>query len=143
MKGFNSRLDPLQAAFLRVKLAHLDEWNERRRQVASYYLESLAGVPGLTLPFVPRWAEPAWHLFVICHKKRDRLQNFLQRSGIGTLIHYPTPPHLSGAYSEQGWKQGDFPISEEMARTVLSIPIGPHLDRESREEVVARIKRFE
>lgn len=142
MKGFNSRLDPIQAAFLRVKLAHLDAWNERRRRVACFYLESLADVPGLTLPFVPRWAEPAWHLFVIRHRERDRLQNFLRQSGIGTLIHYPLPPHLSGAYSEAGWNQGDFPLSEEMARTVLSLPIGPHLDRDSQKEIVARMKEF-
>ncbi|MEW6210182.1 MAG: DegT/DnrJ/EryC1/StrS family aminotransferase [Acidobacteriota bacterium] len=143
MKGFNSRLDPIQAAFLRVKLARLDEWNERRREVASFYLESLADAPHLRLPSVPRWAEPAWHLFVIRHPERDRLQNFLQQSGIATLIHYPVPPHLSGAYSQSGWKEGDFPLSEEIARTVLSLPIGPHLDRDSQKEVVARIKEFE
>ncbi len=142
MKGFNSRLDPIQAAFLRVKLAHLDRWNERRRHAASFYLESLADTPHLTLPFVPRWAEAAWHLFVVRHRERDRLQNFLQRSGIGTLIHYPEPPHLSGAYRELGWKQGDFPLSEEMARTVLSLPIGPHLDKQAQEEVVERIREF-
>ncbi len=142
MKGFNSRLDPIQAAFLRVKLAHLDEWNERRRQVAIFYLESLADAPHLTLPFVPRWAEAAWHLFVVRHRERDRLQNFLRQSGINTLIHYPVPPHLSGAYRERGGKQGDFPLSEEMARTVLSLPLGPHLDEESQKEVVARIKEF-
>ena len=98
VQGFNSRLDPLQAAFLRVKLRHLEEWNDRRRVLASRYLESLRGVPELLLPYVPEWAEPAWHLFVVRHPRRDALQQHLNRTGIGTLIHYPIPAHLSLAY---------------------------------------------
>jgi dTDP-4-amino-4,6-dideoxygalactose transaminase len=140
VKGYNSRLDPLQAAFLRVKLKHLDEWNERRRQVARCYLESLADVTGLILPFVPEWSQPIWHQFVICHLRRDGLQAALHQAGIGTLIHYPIPPHLSDAYREAGWKQGDFPITEELAQTTLSIPMGPHMKPGEIQEVITVIK---
>jgi dTDP-4-amino-4,6-dideoxygalactose transaminase len=136
LKGFNSRLDELQAAFLRVKLRRLDDWNARRRQIAARYLEALRGVPGLILPQVPDWAEPVWHLFVVRHPERDRLQQKLAESGIGTLIHYPVPPHLSGAYAERGWKRGALPIAESLADTVLSLPMGPHLTEEQIETVV-------
>jgi len=122
-KGFNSRLDELQAAFLRVKLCHLDEWNNRRRKLAEAYLNRLAGIPDLVLPYVPEWAEPVWHLFVIRHPKRDGLQAHLKESGIETLIHYPIPPHLSGAYVDKGYKKGDFPITEAIANTVISLPM--------------------
>jgi len=127
VKGYNSRLDELQAAFLRVKLAKLDAWNGRRRIVAASYLTELNGASGLTLPFVPEWAEPAWHLFVVRHPRRNDLQTRLTEAGIGTLIHYPVPPHLSGAYAEAGWARGTFPVAETMAETVLSLPLGPHL----------------
>jgi dTDP-4-amino-4,6-dideoxygalactose transaminase len=123
VKGFNSRLDELQAAFLRVKLKKLDEWNGRRRAVATSYMAALLNTPNLTLPFVPDWAEPVWHLFVVRCLKRDVLQNKLAMAGVGTLIHYPVPPHLSGAYAERKWKQHDFPIAENLADTVLSLPM--------------------
>jgi dTDP-4-amino-4,6-dideoxygalactose transaminase len=125
--GVNSRLDPLQAAFLRVKLARLDEWNERRRAVAGLYADRLRGVPGLTLPFVPSALEAAWHLFVVEHTERDALMSALGDRGISTLIHYPIPPHLSGACEPLGWTAGSFPVAERLAETVLSLPIGPHL----------------
>ena len=140
VKGFNSRLDPLQAAFLRVKLKHLESWNERRRQAAGLYLEELAETPDYILPFVPEWAEPAWHLFVILHKDRDNLQQFLNNKGIGTLIHYPVPPHLSEAYSEKGIYK--FPISESIAETTLSLPIGPHLSVDEQKQVIESIINF-
>lgn len=130
VKGFNSRLDELQAAFLRVKLARLDEWNARRREVATLYLEALGVVSSLTLPYVPGWAEPAWHLFVVRHPQRDKLQECLEESGIGTLIHYPIPPHLSEAYATEGWRSGDFPVTEHLTREVLSLPVGPHFKEE-------------
>lgn len=138
-QGFNSRLDPLQATFLRVKLARLDEWNERRRAVANLYLESFAETPELTLPFVPSWVEPVWHLFVVCHPERDLLQQHLNDARIGTLIHYPVPPHLSGAYKNEGWQVGDFPLTEQIANSVLSLPVGPHLDRESQLRVISGV----
>jgi dTDP-4-amino-4,6-dideoxygalactose transaminase len=135
-KGFNSRLDELQAAFLRVKLDKLDEWNKRRQTVAGTYLRELSKIPGLTLPFVPHWAEPVWHLFVVRCSKRDRLQQKLASAEIGTLIHYPVPPHLSGAYADGKWKRQDFPVAEELADTVLSLPIGPHFSGQQVHSVV-------
>jgi len=139
VKGYNSRLDELQAAFLRVKLNKLDEWNERRRKAAVFYLAELDGKPDLRLPFVPEWAEPIWHLFVVRHPKRDGLQQKLTKADIGTLIHYPVPPHLSGAYADGKWKRGDFPIAEELADTVLSLPMGPHLSKMQMDSVVGEI----
>jgi dTDP-4-amino-4,6-dideoxygalactose transaminase len=141
VKGFNSRLDELQAAFLRVKLRKLDEWNKRRRAVASRYLAGLCGSPELTLPFVPEWAEPVWHLFVIQYPKRDELQRKLTEADIGTLIHYPVPPHLSGAYADRKCSRGAFPIAENMAGVVLSLPIGPHLTKEQAGHVVKELNR--
>lgn len=124
VKGFNSRLDPLQAAFLRVKLKHLDEWNKKRREIASSYLRGLADASDLILPEVPSWVESVWHLFVIRSNQRDKLQKHLEQCGIGTLIHYPVPPHLSEAYTDMGREKGDFPITEKLANTVLSLPMG-------------------
>ena len=140
VKGYNSRLDPLQAALLRVKLKYLDEWNDRRSDVAKYYLEALSENLRLTLPEVPEWAEPVWHLFVIRSSERDKLKEFLAKSGIGTLVHYPVPPYASEAYGE--YISRGFPISDEMAKTVLSIPIGPHLSSEGQRTVVESLLRF-
>jgi len=140
-KGHNSRLDELQAAFLRVKLKKLDEWNDRRRAVAARYLADLDDQTNVTLPFVPKWAEPVWHLFVVRHSKRNDLQQKLSAADIGTLIHYPVPPHLSGAYADAGWKRGAFPIAEELADTVLSLPMGPHLAASQVAAVTDMIKR--
>ncbi|GFO68994.1 aminotransferase [Geomonas limicola] len=139
--GFNSRLDELQAALLRVKLAKLDDWNERRRKLARRYLEKLAGVPGLVLPSVPTWAEPVWHLFVVRTAKREQLQKKLAEAGVGTLIHYPVPPHLQPAYAALGYQRGNFPISEELADQVLSLPMGPHLSEADQDHVVAEVRR--
>ena len=127
LKGFNSRLDEMQAAFLRVKLRKLDEWNERRRAVARHYLKALEGVRELTLPFVPEWVEPVWHVFIVRHPQRDQLRQKLGEAGIETLIHYPIPPHLAKAYADAGIKKGMLPITEDLAKTVLSLPMGPHL----------------
>lgn len=140
VKGYNSRLDELQAAFLRVKLVKLDDWNQRRRKVAAQYLRELNGTPHLTLPVVPDWAEPVWHLFVIRHPRRDELQAALNGSGVGTLIHYPVPPHLSGAYADARWKRGAFPLAETMADFVLSLPMGPHLSQEQANLVASEIR---
>jgi dTDP-4-amino-4,6-dideoxygalactose transaminase len=130
VKGFNSRLDPLQAAFLRVKLKYVDDWSARRARVAARYLQELAELRDIILPFVPGWAEPAWHLFVIRHPQRDKLQDSLTQAGIGTLIHYPVPPHLQEGYRELELPVGTFPITEAIHREVLSLPIGPHLTDE-------------
>ena len=141
VKGVNSRLDPLQAAFLRVKLSHLDEWNARRSTIAAQYEVGLAGVTGLITPTAPEWAEPSWHLYVVRHRRRSALQEHLQRNGIVTLIHYPVPPHLSKAYQEMGMRPGRFPLTEEVAQTVLSLPMGPHLDSTSAAEVIEQVRR--
>lgn len=142
VKGFNSRLDPLQAALLRVKLRHLPEWNRRRRAVAAVYLKELAEVEELELPQLPDWAEPCWHLFVVRHPRRDELQQALTAAGVGTLIHYPIPPHLSGAYADAGLRRGDFPIAEVLADTVLSLPMGPHLDGRDALRCTAYVKKW-
>ncbi len=142
VKGHNSRLDPIQAAFLRVKLRRLDEWNQRRSLIANHYLDSLRDVPGLGLPHVPLDVVPVWHVFIVSYLERDRLQEYLKEQGIGTLIHYPVPPHLSEAYQELGYRAGDFPITEKMADTFLSIPMGPHLSMDDADYVIEKIRDF-
>jgi dTDP-4-amino-4,6-dideoxygalactose transaminase len=141
VQGFNSRLDPLQAAVLQVKLHHLDDWNKRRRAVATQYMESLANT-GLVLPLVPEWADSVWHLFVIRHPLRDALQQRLSDAGIGSLIHYPIPPHLQQAYASLGYNRGDFPIAEKMADEVLSLPMWPQFSAKDQHQVVAALLDF-
>jgi len=136
VQGYNSRLDPVQAAALRVKLKVLDAWNSRRGKIAARYTAALAGT-GLVLPTVPAWAEPVWHLYVVQSSRRDALQKTLGEAGIGTLIHYPIPPHLQQAYAEAGYVKGRFPIAERLANQVLSLPIGPQLDDLSVAAVIA------
>lgn len=140
--GFNSRLDELQAAFLRVKLGRLDEWNERRAEVAHWYRQALQAVPDLTLPFVPAWADPVWHLFVIQHPRRDELQQALHQAGIGALLHYPIPPHQSEAYYRGRWKGGKLPATERLAREVLSLPMSPHMTQADVHRVAEVIGAF-
>ena len=107
VRGVNSRLDPLQAAILAEKLKLLDDWNRRRAAIAALYSDRLAG-SGLTLPAVPNWAGPAWHLYVVRAARRDALATFLGDRGIQTLIHYPVPPHLQAAYADLGLRPGTF-----------------------------------
>ncbi len=140
--GLNSRLGELQAAFLRVKLPHLPAWNARRTALAARYQLALAGVGDLVLPHVPAWAGPVWHLYVVRTARRPALQAFLTARGIGTQIHYPTPPHLTPAYAGAGWKRGDFPLAEQLADEVLSLPIGPHHTAEQIDRVCAAIREF-
>lgn len=134
MKGFNSRLDPIQAAVLRVKLRALDDWNARRSGIAKRYLKGLAG-SGLVLQQVPECAEPVWHLFVVRHHERDELVKRLNEAGVGTLIHYPVPPHLQAAYAEMGYGVGAFPVAERMAGEVMSLPMGPQMTAEWVEKI--------
>lgn len=124
--GVNSRLDPIQAAVLRAKLPYLDAWTERRRAIAELYAKELQGT-GLVLPAVPEWAEPVWHLYVVRSSERDSLQRRLTDAGIGTLIHYPIPPHAQQAYAEAGHAADAFPLASQLASEVLSIPMSPHL----------------
>lgn len=139
VKGYNSRLDELQAALLRVKLAHLDEWNGRRRAVASSYVEGLQGAD-VVLPSPEPWCEPVWHLFVIRSKWRDQLQSALAHQGIETLIHYPVSPHAQHAYAELS--KSHLPVTERLQREVLSLPIGPHVTEEQVERVIDGIREF-
>lgn len=126
VKGFNSRLDELHAALLRVKLRHLDVWNERRRNIAELYVAELSSTSYLILPQFPSWAEPVWHLFVVRTPERGRLQEHLADQGIQTLIHYPVPPHRQDAYREMNYLE--LAISELIHREVLSLPMGPVMD---------------
>ena len=142
-RGVNSRLDPLQAAFLRAKLAVLPDWNRRRQLVAARYFEMLAGVPDLTLPASPPpELDHVWHNFCVRHPKRDELREHLAKRGINTAIHYPVPPHRTRAFASLNLKAGTFPISESAAETVLSLPMGPHLDEESVTAVVDAVRAF-
>jgi len=124
--GFNSRLDELQAAFLRVKLKKLDAWNRRRKEIAEIYFKGLS-MSSLVLPYQPVWADSVWHLFVIRTFYRDKLQRFLKARGINTLIHYPIAPHLQPAYAHLNLLRGTFPITELLQGEILSLPMGPHL----------------
>ena len=141
IQGYNSRLDPIQAAVLRVKLKHLDEWNGRRAEIADRYQSTLADT-GFVLPTVPEWASPAWHLYVIRTRQRQVLQRHLTDAGVGNLIHYPIPPHLQQAYAGLGYKRGDFPIAEAMADEVLSLPMGPQLAHADAASVIASVSAF-
>ena len=132
--GFNSRLDEMQAAILRVKLRHLEEFNEERKMIAQTYLRGLQDTD-LILPYVPEWADPVWHQFVIRSTKRDELQEYLKSKGIGTLIHYPLPIHLQEAYEHLDYKKGDFPIAEKIANEVLSLPTWVGLKKEEIEMI--------
>ena len=138
-RGVNSRLDPLQAAVLRAKLPHLDEWNGRRRAIARRYLAAFAGM-GIGLPQVPKWADPVWHLFVVTLTDRDAVQTRLREAGIETLIHYPIPPHRQQAYADLGFLAGSFPIAEHLASQVLSLPIGPQMSDAEVEWVIAAVR---
>lgn len=140
IKGFNTRLDELQAAFLNVKLTKLEAWNAKRVELAAQYQEALADVDQIVIPYVPSWATPVWYSYVILHPNRDALIEKLKKAGIGTLIHYPCPPHLSGSYAEMQYRPGDFPITEKISREILSLPMGPHLDKEQINLVVKALK---
>jgi len=136
VKGFNSRLDELQAALLRVKLRHLDAWNGRRREVAGVYLDGLRGT-ALRLPLVPDCCDPVWHLFAVSHPDRDRVQRLLREKGVDTLIHYPVAPHMQQAYLNLAMPEGSYPRAERLAREVFSLPIGPHMLPDQVAQVVA------
>jgi dTDP-4-amino-4,6-dideoxygalactose transaminase len=129
VQGVNSRLDPIQAAILRTKLRHLDAWIKRRAAIAAIYSERLKNTQ-FVLPAVPEWVDPAWHLYVVKTKDRNLTQDRLANAGIGTLIHYPIPPHMQEAYANVQYSADTFPIASKLAHKVLSLPIGPHLSPE-------------
>lgn len=140
--GYNMRLDECQAGILSVKLKYLQQWTQQRQEIASWYNEALADIPGIILPKVADGATHAYHLYVIRTKQRDALQQHLTANGIGTLIHYPIPPHLQEAYSRLGHKRGYFPIAEEIADTCLSLPLWPGMEKEMIKQVAEAIKMF-
>ena len=138
--GYNSRLDTLQAAILLVKLKYLDLWIEQRRSNAEYYIEHLSDV--VTTPVDRDSDRSAFHTFIIRTKKRDELQEYLERNGIGTRVHYPIPIHLQAAAQSLGYKKGDFPVCERQAQTILSLPIYQGLTEAELAYIVDRIKSF-
>ena len=138
-KGVNSRLDEIQAAILDVKLPHLDSDNQRRREIAKYYRENIKNNK-IILPEVYNENAHVWHIFPIRCEKRDELQKYLEENGIQTNIHYPTPPHKQGAYKE--WKNESYPVTEEIHRTELSLPISPVITDEEVKEVVEIINEW-
>lgn len=137
--GVNSRLDPVQAAVLRVKLGVLDEWTERRRAVARAYTEGLAE-SDLILPYVPDWASPAWHLYVVRTSDREALQDRMAQAGVGTLIHYPIPPHMQKAFANLEIIPESLPLARDLACEVLSLPIGPQMGLDRVKEIVKTLK---
>lgn len=137
--GFNSRLDEFQAALLHAKLSTLEQDNARRSSIASRYKSALAGLPKLILPKVLPGCDSAWHLFVIRHPQRDRIAASLAAAGIGTLIHYPTAPHLQQAYAAHAPLPGSLPVAERLQNEILSLPIGPTLTQKQADRVIGCI----
>jgi dTDP-4-amino-4,6-dideoxygalactose transaminase len=142
MVGWNCRMDGLQAAVLSVKLKHLPAWTEARRRHAKQYDQLLEGIPGIISPHEASYAQHVYHLYAIRNSKRDELMTALGDKGIATGIHYPVPLHLTGAYQHLGYKEGSFPVSERIARELVSLPMFPELAQEQVEYVVAGIKEF-
>lgn len=142
LKGYNHRLDNLQAAILEVKLPHLDNWNAARQMWAQQYIDRLAG-SDYVLPPMPENGTGVWHLFVIRSKQREKLMAFLKEKGISTGIHYPTPVHLHEAYQDLGYKAGDFPVSEKYASEILSLPMFPDMSAEMVDYVSDMLLSFE
>ena len=141
-KGLNSRLDELQAGMLSIKLKHLSYWNNQRNIIANHFIDKLSNIENLILPQIAQNASSVFHLFVIRTTKRDQLQAYLDNHGIGTLIHYPLPPHLQEAYKDLKYKKGDFPIAEKIADTCLSLPIYPGLNSLQIDYICEKIKLF-
>jgi len=142
IEGYNSRLDEIQAGILRVKLKRLNAWNNLRRKNASIYNELLKDIEEVITPFEDEYVRHIYHLYVIRTKKRNELQEYLKFREIGTGLHYPIPLHLQKAYKYLGYKEGDFPAAEKVAREGLSLPMFPELREEQIKEVVFRIKEF-
>jgi dTDP-4-amino-4,6-dideoxygalactose transaminase len=142
MEGYNGRLDAIQAGVLRIKLRRLASWNESRRQNAKHYNELLSPIKGVTVPLEAEGCRHVYHLYVILVDDRDDLQKYLNDKGIGTGLHYPVPLHLQKAYSYQGYKEGEFPVTESVAKRLLSLPMFPELTKQQIEYVADCIKQF-
>jgi len=141
IKGFNSRLDEVQAAILLCKIKYLDKWNNRRREIANLYSRNIKN-PAVTKPLEAPYGRHVFHLYVIRHPERDSLQDYLQRKGVQTVIHYPIPVHLQEAYKNLGYSEGDFPVTEKLSKEIVSLPIFPQLRDEEAETVVNLINSF-
>ena len=142
--GYNSRLDALQAAVLRIKLGYVEHWNEMRRRNAAIYNQLLTEIPQVITPFVLNGAEHVYHLYVIrlTEGDRDKLRGYLQARGIASGVHYPRPVHLTKAFAHLGYSEGSFPIAEECAKTIISLPMYPHLHQAEIEYIVQSIREF-
>jgi dTDP-4-amino-4,6-dideoxygalactose transaminase len=138
--GTNSRLDAIQAAVLRVKLRHLDRWNEERRARSDAYRRALSGTPGLVLPSERPGARSAWHLYTVRSARRDALQARLREAGVASAVHYPRPIHLQPAMAVAGGRAGDLPVSESLSREVLSLPLYPELPLAELERVAGLVR---
>lgn len=141
LKGFNSRLDEIQAAVLRIKLAKLNEWNERRNSIANIYIKNI-NLNGIILPHVEEFSNPVWHLFVIRYKNRNALKSHLDQNGVSTLIHYPIPIHLQKAYTEYKCSNNLY-IAKRLSDELLSIPIGPHMNAKDAKEVIQLVNEYD
>jgi len=142
MEGYNGRLDALQAGFLKVKLGHLDRWNEQRREAAKRYGDLLGSTEGIVLPFEPEWSRAVYHLYVVRVQHRQRLQESLAAADTATGIHYPVPLHLQKAYGSSGYQTGEFPRVEEAAAEIVSLPMFPGLTYEQQKRVAEQIQVF-
>ena len=142
VKGYNTRLDTVQAVALSAKLKRLDQWNRMRQQVAAWYQDELAGVSGVRLPKVGEDRSHVYHLYVVRVAERDRVLERLNEEGVGSLIHYPIPVHLQPAYQDAGYKKGDFPVAERIASEIISLPMFPHMSREQVAYVAGTLKKI-
>ncbi len=142
IEGYNGRLDAIQAGILRVKLQHLSDWNQKRREAASRYKELLSAVDELRLPLEPAWAKSIFHLYVVAAAERDELLEHLRSENIGHGIHYPVPVHLQRPYQSLGYQENDFPIAERACRNLLSLPMHPYLTSEQQTLVAQAITGF-
>lgn len=140
--GYNSRLDELQAGLLRVKLKHIFELEKEREKIAQRYLNEIKN-PLIQLPKIRENCSHVWHLFVVRINNREKFQRYLEENGIGSVIHYPIPPHLSEAYKYLGYKEGDFPITENYAKTVLTLPLYNGMTKEELDYVINIINKYE
>jgi dTDP-4-amino-4,6-dideoxygalactose transaminase len=140
--GYNSRLDTLQAAVLRSKLKRLDAWNDRRRENARMYTDSLNGVPGVKVVFESAYARHVYHIYCLRAAARDGLVDHLKKKGVGVMVHYPIPLHLQEAYRFLGYKRGDFPAAEKAAKEIISLPMHPFLRNSQIRFVVSLVKQY-
>jgi dTDP-4-amino-4,6-dideoxygalactose transaminase len=140
--GYNKRMEGFQGAVLSVKLPHLPAWTDARRQIACSYSEELTDLPGVSLPVERHGGRHNWHIYALCSDERDDLRSFLAGRGIQTSIHYPTPVHLQPAYRHLGYRPGDFPVSESLCRSQITLPMFPELTRAEVNQVIGAVRQW-